>query len=87
MAKRRQDPDGLPHGKPVSFGDNSVYYLMLLGLKQPLKKGDHIPVDLTIFLVTGDKVTVTAQAEVKDAVDSDALLYPQSEIKPDTSAK
>jgi periplasmic copper chaperone A len=75
------------HGKPVTFGDNSVYYLMLLGLKQPLKLGDHVPVDLTVFLVTGDKVTVTAQAEVREAVDSDAVLYPQSEIKPETLAK
>lgn len=54
----------LPRGRAVSFGEHSVS-LMLLGLKQPLKIGDHIPVNLTVMLSDGQKITVEAKVEVR----------------------
>ncbi len=54
----------LPRGRPVEFGSRGVS-LMLLGLKQPLKAGEHIPVNLTVLLMDGQKITVEARAEVK----------------------
>jgi copper(I)-binding protein len=54
----------LPRGRPVEFGDRGMS-LMLLGLKQPLKQGDQVPVNLTVMLSNGDKVTVATQVEVK----------------------
>ncbi len=54
----------LPHGHAVEFSA-STYFLVLIGLKQPLKEGDHVPFNLTVVLADGRKVTVEAQAEVR----------------------
>jgi copper(I)-binding protein len=53
----------LPAGKPVNLGDNG-YHVMLIGLKEPLKAGDKVP--LTLSIMTGQQVTrVETSAEVK----------------------
>lgn len=55
----------LPAGKPVTLGPGG-YHVMLMGLKQPLKKGDFVP--LTIKVEGKDKSieTVEIKAEVRD---------------------
>ncbi len=56
----------LRRGQAMEFGSRTAsYYLMLLGLKQPLKAGDHIPVNLTVLLADGQKISVEAKAEVR----------------------
>lgn len=54
----------LPRGKAVSFNERTTS-LMLLDLKQPLKVGQQVPVNLTVMLSDGKKVTVEVQAEVR----------------------
>jgi len=54
----------LPRGRAVSFGERTIS-LMLLDLKQPLKVGDQVPVNLTVMLSDGKKLTVETQAEVR----------------------
>lgn len=54
----------LPRGRAVSFGERTTS-LMLLGLKQPLKVGEQVPVNLTVMLSDGKKITVEAKAEVR----------------------
>lgn len=54
----------LPRGQPVEFGNRGMS-LMLLGLKQQLKQGEQVPVNLTVVLSNGDKVSVATQAEVR----------------------
>ena len=48
VMQMRPVPDGLPvtPGTPIRMVPGG-YHLMLTGLKQPLKQGDHIPVTLT----------------------------------------
>lgn len=55
----------LPAGKPVKLEPGS-YHVMLMGLKQPLKKGDFVP--LTIKVEGRDKTveTIEIKAEVRD---------------------
>ncbi len=67
----------LPRGRAVEFGGQEVS-LMLLGLKQPLKTGDHIPISLTVVLSDGQKVTVDAKAEVRP-LEVSYKEYKQSE--------
>ena len=47
----------------VIFGTRGMY-LTLVGLKQPLNAGDHVPVVL-VLEVAGKKQTINAEAEVK----------------------
>ena len=56
----------LPAGKAVALKPGS-YHIMLMELKQPLKKGDAVP--LTLRIETKDKkiVTLETRAEVRDA--------------------
>lgn len=54
----------LPHGRAFSFNERTIS-LMLLGLKQPLKVGDQVPVNLTVVLANGDKRVVEVKAEVR----------------------
>jgi len=54
----------LPRGKPVSFSERN-FAVMLLGLKHPLKIGEQVPVNLTVVLSDGRKVTVEVKAEVR----------------------
>lgn len=55
----------LPAGKPVTLGPGG-YHVMLMDLKQPLKKGDSVP--LTFKVEGKDKgiETVEIKAEVRD---------------------
>jgi len=50
-------------GRAVSFRENGIS-IVLLGLKQPLKTGDVVPLTLTV-LTGGKKVEVEVKAEVK----------------------
>lgn len=54
----------LSRGHAFSFGERTIS-LMLLGLKQPLKVGDQVPVNLTVMLSGGKKVVVEVKAEVR----------------------
>jgi periplasmic copper chaperone A len=69
----------LPRGRAVSFGEHSVS-IMLLGLKQPLKIGDHIPVNLTVMLADGQKVTAEAKVEVR-ALDLSYKHYEDEKVQ------
>jgi copper(I)-binding protein len=69
----------LPRGRAVEFGGRTIS-LMLLGLKQPLKEGEHIPVNLTVVLADGQKVTVEAKAEVRP-LDLSYKHYQQKEVQ------
>ncbi len=55
----------LRHGRPMEFSERTVF-LVLVGLKQPLKVGDTVPVTLTI-LTGGKKVMVDVNVQVKPA--------------------
>lgn len=46
MMMRQVDSLALPAGRPVSLGAGD--HLMLVGLKQPLKAGDSVPLKLTV---------------------------------------
>lgn len=63
----------LPRGKPVSFSERTTS-LVLLDLKQPLKVGQQVPINLTVVLADGKKVTVEVQAEVR-ALDLSVKAY------------
>ncbi len=66
----------LPHGRAVEFSDRTIS-LMLLGLKQPLKAGDQIPITLTVVLNDGQKVTVDIKVEVRPSELSDKHNQPE----------
>ena len=61
VMEMRPVPDGLPvtPGVPIHMAPGG-YHIMLTGLKQPLKQGDHVPLTLT-FQHAG---AVTVQAVV-----------------------
>ena len=61
VMEMRPVPDGLPvtPGTPIHMTPGG-YHIMLMGLKQPLKQGDHVPLTLT-FQHAG---AVTVQAVV-----------------------
>lgn len=66
MMKMRAIPRlDVPAGKPVSLAPGG-YHVMLMDLKQPLKKGDMVP--LTLQVENKDKKieTVELKAEVRD---------------------
>lgn len=50
----------LERGKPVTFAPGG-YHVMLMGLKQPLKVGDHFPLTLSFEHAAPVTVTVTVQ--------------------------
>jgi copper(I)-binding protein len=54
----------LPAGKPVQLQPGG-YHVMLMGLKQPLKQGDVVPVTLTFQDARGDRQTVEVRAPVR----------------------
>lgn len=57
----------LPAGKPVKLAPGGMH-VMLIGLKQPLKRGDKVPVTLTVLRPDAGAQTVfTVRAEVRDA--------------------
>lgn len=54
----------LARGEAVAFGERKVM-LMLIGLKQPLKAGDQVPIVLTVQFSDGEKATIEVKAEVR----------------------
>jgi copper(I)-binding protein len=54
----------LPAKTAVSLGADGNH-VMLIGLKKPLKAGDHVPLALTIKFADGSKTVVKAHAMVK----------------------
>jgi periplasmic copper chaperone A len=68
----------LPRGRAVSFGEHGLS-LMLVGLKQPLNVGDHVPVSLTVKLADGQVRKLEVQAEVKP-LELSYRHYEQEEV-------
>lgn len=57
----------LPAGKAVTLAPGGLH-VMLFGLKQPLKRGDKVPVTLTVLRPdAGSRSVFTVRAEVRDA--------------------
>ena len=54
----------LSPNRALVFGDHNVA-LMMVGLKQPLKVGDHVPVSLTVEFSGKRMRTVEVEAEVR----------------------
>lgn len=54
----------LSRNHTLVFGERSVA-LMMVGLKQPLNEGDHVPVSLTVEFPGKRERTVTVEAEVR----------------------
>jgi periplasmic copper chaperone A len=66
MMKMRAIPRlDLPAGKPVTLGPGG-YHIMLMNLKQPVKKGDSVPLILQIEGRDKRMETVEVNAEVRD---------------------
>jgi copper(I)-binding protein len=63
MAVQTLTSVALRHGHAMDFSERTVS-LVLIGLKQPLKAGDTIPVTLTV-LTAGKKVMVDVNVEVR----------------------
>jgi copper(I)-binding protein len=55
----------LPAGKPVVLAPGA-YHIMLMGLKQPLNKGDVVPITLKIEGKNAQVQTLEVKAEVRD---------------------
>lgn len=64
MTMREVQSVELPAGRHVGLGE-SGYHLMLIGLKAPLKEGEHVPLTLSIKVGAKDVVNVETAAEVK----------------------
>ncbi len=54
----------LPERQNVAFGTGGLY-LMLTGIKQPLKIGDHVPLNLKFSFPDKQTKTITVEAEVR----------------------
>jgi copper(I)-binding protein len=67
----------LPAGKPVQLGPGG-YHVMLINLKQPLKKGDSVPLTLQVEGKDKKVETIQIKAEVRDLT---AAASPASEHK------
>ncbi len=63
----------LPAGKPVELKPGS-YHIMLFGLKQPLKAGDKLPLELQIE-EGGKREIIKVQAEIRPL---DASIHPHN---------
>ncbi|SBT06298.1 conserved exported hypothetical protein [Candidatus Accumulibacter aalborgensis] len=55
----------IPAGKPVRLGPGG-YHLMLIDLKQPLKKGDSVPLTLQVEGADKKIEAITVKADVRD---------------------
>lgn len=71
MSMRQIDRLELPAGKTVALAPGG-YHLMLTGLKQPLKKGDVVPLHLTIQGKNKSRSVVKVNAEVREIGVADA---------------
>jgi len=69
MAVETLSAVSMRHNRPMSFGPHTVS-IVLLGLKQPLKAGDVVPVKVTVN-TGGKKVEVDVKAKVKARETSD----------------
>jgi copper(I)-binding protein len=58
------DRVALPAGKAVELAPGG-YHVMLMGLKQPLKEGETVPVTLTFEDKAGKKQTIEVKAPVR----------------------
>lgn len=54
----------LPAGKTVRLAPGGLH-IMLVGLKQPLRENDRVPVELTVESTGGSSAIVTIEAEVR----------------------
>lgn len=54
----------LPAHRTTAFGSNGLF-LMMTGIKQPLKMGDHVPINLVVAFANKQTKTLSADAEVK----------------------
>jgi len=54
----------LPAGKQVHFASGS-YHIMLMDLKQPVKNGESVPLELTVEYPDRKRETVEVKAEVR----------------------
>jgi len=61
----------LPAGKPVVLGPGG-YHVMLMSLKQPLKKGDTVPLTLQVEGKDKQVETIKVEAKVRDLTASAA---------------
>jgi len=67
MKMRPLEKIELPAGKAVKLAPGGLH-VMLIGLKQPLKRGDKVPVTLTVLRpAAGSQSVFTVRAEVRDA--------------------
>ena len=64
MKMRTVESIFLPAGKKIDL-EKSGLHAMLLGLKQPLKAGDSVPLTLTVEFADNHKATFDAKAEIK----------------------
>ncbi len=64
MKMRAIDKLDLPAGKPVTLAPGG-YHVMLMGVAQPLKEGDSVPLTLTIEDKSGKRQQVAVQARVR----------------------
>jgi copper(I)-binding protein len=55
----------LPSGKPVKLAPGG-YHVMLMDLKQPLKKGEIVPITLRVEGKNNTVETIDIKAEVRD---------------------
>ncbi|MBL8394833.1 MAG: copper chaperone PCu(A)C, partial [Candidatus Accumulibacter sp.] len=67
----------LPAGKPVELGPGG-YHVMLIKLKQPLKKGDSVPLTLRVEGRDKKVESIELKAEVRDLT---ATTSPAGEHK------
>jgi copper(I)-binding protein len=68
----------LSRNRALAFGEHS-FALMMLGLKQPLKVGDQVPVSLTVEFSGKQVRTVEVEAEVK-ALELSYMHYGGQEV-------
>jgi copper(I)-binding protein len=90
MAVETLSAVAMRHNRPMEFGPRTTS-IMMLGLKQPLKAGDVVPLKLTVN-TAGKKVEVEVKAKVKPPEASDkpagatqpagAGMQPQSGVVP-----
>ncbi|MEW5770858.1 MAG: copper chaperone PCu(A)C [Pseudomonadota bacterium] len=66
MSMRQVKEIALPKGKTVSLKPGGLH-IMFIGLKQPIKQGDRVPVSLTVLDGAGKSQTLRIEAEATDA--------------------
>lgn len=64
----------LPAGQPVKLAPGG-YHVMLIGLKQPLKKGDFVPLTLKVEGRNKAVETIEVKAEVRDLTASAPMMH------------